>query len=72
MDWAKEELEEEIESNIDWWWEKMEFAKSLLDILQKAPTREAFISHAMREAKEHYDVWIRDDLCAFVSNLDCC
>ncbi len=72
MEWKKDEFEEIIESNIDWWWEEMEFAKSLLDILQKAPTKEAFISSAMSEARKHYDPWIRDDLCSFVDNLDCC
>ena len=71
MEWEKDEFEEIIESNIDWWWEEMEFAKSLLDILQKAPTKEAFISSAMSEARKYYDPWIRDDLCSFVDNLDC-
>jgi len=72
MEWDKEELREQIESNIDWWWEEMEFAKSLLNILQRAPTKEAFMSSAMLEAKECYDPWIRDELCSFVDNLDCC
>lgn len=72
MEWKKDEFEEIIESNIDWWWEEMEFAKSLLGILQKAPTKEAFMSSAMRAAKEHYDLWIRDDLCSFVDNLNYC
>lgn len=71
MEWKKEELEEQIESNIDWWWEKMEFAKSLLDILQKVPTKEVFMSTAMSKAREYYDPWIRDDLCSFVGNLKC-
>ena len=72
MEWRKEELEEQIESNIDWWWEKMEFAKSLLGILHEAPNKEAFMSTAMSEAREYYDPWIRDELCSFVDNLDYC
>lgn len=71
MEWEKGELEEQIESSIDWWWEKMEFAKSLLGILHEAPTKEAFVNSAMSNAREYYDHWIRDDLCSFVSNLDC-
>jgi hypothetical protein len=70
MDWDKEELKEQIESNIDWWWEEIEFAKSLLGILEKAPTGEAFMSIARQEAEKHYDIWIRDDLCSFVDNLE--
>ncbi len=72
MGWGKEELEEQIESNVDWWWEKMEFAKNLLDILHEAPTKESFTSSAMSKAREHYDPWIRDELCSFVDNLECC
>ena len=72
MGWGKEELEEQIESNVDWWWEKMEFAKSLLGILHEAPTKESFISSAMSKAREYYDPWIRDELCSFVENLDDC
>jgi len=72
MEWRKEELEEQIESNIDWWWEKMEFAKNLLGILRKAPTKEVFVSSAMSEARGYYDIWIRDELCLFVDNLDYC
>ena len=72
MEWEREELEEQIEANIDWWWEKMEFAKSLLGILHKASTKKAFVSSAMSEARGYYDSWIRDDLCSFVDNLDCC
>jgi len=69
MSWEKEELKEQVESNIDWWWEEMEFAKSLLSILQKAPTKEAFMNSAVLEAKEYYDPWIRDELCSFVDSL---
>jgi len=72
MEWAKDELEEQIESNIDFWWQKMEFAKSLLGVLQKAPTKEVFMSKAISEAREYYDPWIRDELCSFVANLACC
>ena len=71
MEWEKEELRELIESNIDWWWEEMEFAKTLLDVLDKSPTREAFVSSAMSEAGEYYDPWIRDDLCSFIRSLSC-
>ena len=72
MEWEKRELEEQIESNIDFWWQKMEFAKSLLVMLQEAPAKESFMSSAMSQARGYYDPWVRDELCSFVDNLDCC
>ncbi len=74
MDWnkEKEQLEQQIESHIDLWWEEIEFAKSLLVILREAPTKEAFTSGAASEARGCCDTWIRDDLCSFVENLEYC
>ncbi len=72
MECEKQELEEQIESNMDFWWQKMEFAKSLLVMLQEAPTRESFMNSAMSQARGYHDPWIRDELCSFVDNLDCC
>ena len=69
MEWNKEELKEQIESNIDFWSQKIEFARSLLATLEKVPTRESFVSNAISEAREYYDPWIRDELCSFVDNL---
>jgi hypothetical protein len=71
MEWDRKEIREMIEANIDWWWEEMEFAKTLLGIVQRTPTKEAFMSAAMSEAKKHYDPWIRDELCSFIHHLGC-
>ncbi len=72
MDWNKEELEEQIESNIDFWWQKTRFAEGLLAVLKETSDKKCFMNSATSKAREYYDPWIRDELCSFVENLDDC
>ncbi len=68
--WDKDDIEEQIESNIDFWWQKTQFAKRLLDMLHDAPTKEDFINGAVSEVRSYFDPWIQDELCSFVNNLE--
>jgi hypothetical protein len=71
MNWDEErkKIEQLIQANIDWNSEEIQFHEELLEILDASANKSSFLRKASREANDHPNIWLRDNLVNSINEL---